>query len=228
MKMQLSGRLALAIFTLVLAWQTPAQAQTLSVLYNFGSESGDPLGPINPGTIAQGRDGNLYSTTPEGGLDGEGAVFRITPAGKLSLPHSFDVKEGGFPSSGLTLTTDGSFYGTAQGPGAGVIFKVTSTGKYTILYELTGADGGTPEAAPLEGTDGNFYGTVYEGGSQALGSVYKLTRSGTFITLYSFDNTHGAFPLSPLVQGSDGNFYGTASQGGTMVEPFSKLRHRAI
>ena len=36
------------------------QAQTFSVLYNFGSNSGDPSKPAYSGIIAQGRDGNLY------------------------------------------------------------------------------------------------------------------------------------------------------------------------
>src|SRR5215471_18724088 len=59
--------LLLATVTLVLASAlTSAYAQTYSVLYNFGSKAGDPLSPANSGIIAQGRDGNLYSTTPAG------------------------------------------------------------------------------------------------------------------------------------------------------------------
>jgi uncharacterized repeat protein (TIGR03803 family) len=220
MKMRLHSHLALVIILLGLMWQ-PAQAQSFSVLYNFGTNTGDPYNPPAPGTIVQGRDGNLYTTAQDGGLEGDGAAFSVTPEGKLSLRHSFNSFHGGEnPSSGLTLGTDGSFYGTTQGgdPGdGGVIFKLTPSGKYTILYRFSGAppDGGLPEAAPVEGTDGNFYGTAYQGGEQAFGSVYKLTRSGKFSTLYSFDSTTGVDLISPLVQGSDGNFYGTASQGGT-------------
>ena len=44
-----------------------AHAQTYSDLYNFGDGSGDPLNPQYSGIVAQGRDGNLYSTTPKGG-----------------------------------------------------------------------------------------------------------------------------------------------------------------
>ena len=61
MKMRFSGRLALVIVGLGLMWETPVQAQTFSVLYNFGGKSGDPTSPQYPGLVAQGRDGNLYS-----------------------------------------------------------------------------------------------------------------------------------------------------------------------
>jgi uncharacterized repeat protein (TIGR03803 family) len=58
--------------------------------HNFGTNSGDPTSPQYPGLIAQGRDGNLYSTGTDGGTNGMGAVFQITPASKLSVLYSFD------------------------------------------------------------------------------------------------------------------------------------------
>ncbi len=71
--------LVLAIATASIA----ASAQTFSVLYNFGTKSGDPANPLLEGIIAQGRDGNLYSTTTSGGTSNQGSVFKITPNGKL-------------------------------------------------------------------------------------------------------------------------------------------------
>ncbi len=64
------------------------QAQTFFVLYDFGSNSDDPSKPAYSGIIAQGRDGNLYSTAPDGGTCC-GAVFQITPAGTLKNIHNF-------------------------------------------------------------------------------------------------------------------------------------------
>jgi hypothetical protein len=49
-----------------LAFAAAASAQTFAVLYNFGSQSNDPSGPAYTGVIAQGRDGNLYTTAPSG------------------------------------------------------------------------------------------------------------------------------------------------------------------
>jgi uncharacterized repeat protein (TIGR03803 family) len=199
------------------------QAQTFSVLYNFGSNSGDPSKPAYSGIIAQGRDGNLYSTAPAGGTCC-GAVFQITPAGKLKVIHNFtgSNNDGAFPQGGVTLGSDGNFYGTAYQGGsvtAGAVFKVTPGGSATTLYSFTGgSDGAYPYAPPIEGNDGNFYGTTTAGGNTTLcgsgcGTIYKITPAGTLTTLYQFDITHGYAPYGPLALGTDGNFYGTTSFG---------------
>ena len=78
----------LAALVLVIAAGV-VQAQTFSVLYDFGSNSGDPLHPYLEGIVAQGRDGNLYSAAPNGGTNGYGAVFKITPGGTLTTLYSF-------------------------------------------------------------------------------------------------------------------------------------------
>jgi uncharacterized repeat protein (TIGR03803 family) len=199
---------------LVAALATGAHAQ-ISVLYNFGSKSGDPLNPQYSGIIAQGRDGNLYSTAPKGGANGFGAVFKITPNGALTVLYSFDGTHGSSPTGGLTLGMDGNFYGTTTDGGTfgnGTVFKITPSGTLTTLYNFTGgADGKAPTAPPIQGTDGNFYGTASQGnGSTTYGSVYKIKPSGAFTVLHTFDGTDGANPYAPLVQGTDGNFYGTA------------------
>ena len=79
MKVRFWSAVSLIVF-LVLAPQIPAHAQTYSVLYNFGTNSGDPTSPQYPGLIAQGRDGNLYSTGTDGGTNGMGTVFRANHA----------------------------------------------------------------------------------------------------------------------------------------------------
>ena len=189
----------------------------VTILYNFGTHAGDSAHPNNPGAIVQGRDGNLYSTSHDGGTDNAGTVFKITPAGQVSVLYSFDGVTGAFPSSGLTLGTDGNFYGTTfeNGPlNYGTVFKVTPKGKLTVLHAFDGSDGAGPSGAPAEGTDGAFYGTTEDGGSLDCGTVYRVTAGGTFKTLYNFEGTNGCQPLAPLVLGNDGNFYGTALQGG--------------
>jgi uncharacterized repeat protein (TIGR03803 family) len=201
----------------VVAMGAPAHAQKYSVLYKFGTKNGDPVAPLNPGIIAQGRDGNLYSTAPEGGANGDGAVFKITPKGTLTVLHSFDGTDGSTPFSGLTLGTDGDFYGTTNSGGSlgnGTVFKITHSGNFTTLHNFAGAEGGLPYAPPIEGTDGNFYGTTPVDGGHGIGTVYKMTPSGVVTTLHTFANNDGANPGPPLVEGSDGNFYGTTAGGG--------------
>jgi uncharacterized repeat protein (TIGR03803 family) len=208
------------LFAAVLAASitTTAYAQTFSVVYNLGTKSGEPFNPYFSGILTQGRDGNIYSTAPGGTINGRGGVFKLTPAGKLTVLYSFTGgTDGATPSSGLTLGTDGNFYGTTvQGgtSGEGTVFKITPAGVLTTLYSFTnGTDGSQPYAPPVQGTDGNFYGTAYQGGA-GYGTIYKITPTGTFTPLYQFDITHGLYPYSPLVLGTDGNFYGTTQDGG--------------
>src|SRR5262249_43833679 len=102
----------LAFLLLVLIAIAPAYGQ-FNPLYNFGSSSGDPTQPIYSGIVAQGSDGNVYSTAPQGGSMGHGAIFKITIAGTVTVLHSFDGSDGSAPEGGLTLANDGSkLYGT--------------------------------------------------------------------------------------------------------------------
>jgi uncharacterized repeat protein (TIGR03803 family) len=202
---------ALILATLMLmfaAATTVATAQTYTDLHNF-------YGAGSYGILAQGRDGNLYGTTTVGFCytdSGCGYVFRIAPSGKLKVLYSFGPFSHGAGTSsptGLTLGTDGDFYGTTYYGGLwadGTIYKITRSGDLTYLYSFTGgSDGVRPYAAPIQSTDGNFYGTT------AYGNAYKMTFAGTVSGL-------GPLPggsMAPLLQGIDGNFYGTTYNGGT-------------
>src|SRR4030088_2013619 len=120
--------LAVAMLVLTVATATTAEAQTFSVLYTFGSNSGDPYNTQYPGLIAQGRDGDLYSTSLFGGnLGGWGDVFTITPSGTLTSIHSFSsaAGTGNEPPSGLVLGVDGNFYGTKNPAGTATLAFVT-------------------------------------------------------------------------------------------------------
>src|SRR5579859_3098190 len=130
------ARLAICAFVMLIFVAFNAHAQ-YSVLYNFGTISGDPNGAENSGIIAQGRDGNLYSTTTSGGAYLEGVVFKITPSGSITVLHSFNGADGSEPFGGLTLGTDGNFYGATYLGGTyccGTIFKITPAGVLTTLY----------------------------------------------------------------------------------------------
>ncbi|MGA8154307.1 MAG: choice-of-anchor tandem repeat GloVer-containing protein [Terriglobales bacterium] len=210
------------IICLVAAIAPAADAQTFDVLYNFGSNSGDPS--ESQGLLVQGRDGNLYGTSYSGGSHDLGTVFMSTPAAALTVLYSFDGTHGANPYGGLTLGTDGNFYGTTAFGGTfndGTIFKIPPDGKLRVLYNFTnGSDGETPWTAPIEGTDGNFYGTTCGcpyGGAFA-GTVYKITPSGKLTTLHQFApnaRRDGVNPQDALIQATDGSFYGTATNQGT-------------
>jgi uncharacterized repeat protein (TIGR03803 family) len=194
----------------------------LMALYSFCSQSACADG-ANPGAaLVQATDGNLYGTSSGGGAYGEGTVFRITPAGKLTTLHSFDVTDGSFPLGALVQAANGRFYGTTVDGGEydeGTVFEITAGGELTTLHSFDGPDGLFPQAGLVQATNGRFYGTTYDGGASSncpggCGTVFEITAAGRLTTLHSFELTDGYLPNSALVQGTNGNFYGTTSQGG--------------
>lgn len=206
------SRVAVALIILTLfvgAAGFSAQAQTPTVLYNFQNTATD-ICEIS-GTLAQGRDGNMYGASEFCGANGNGGVFKISPAGVESLVASFPIGWGGC-TAGLTLGADGNFYGSCvYGSGAfqfGSIYKATPAGVITDMYDFTGASGAQyAPYSPIQASDGNFYGVTGYPGS-ACGNVYKMTSAGVVTSLHTFSGTD-CVPTSGLIQASDGNLYGT-------------------
>jgi uncharacterized repeat protein (TIGR03803 family) len=220
---------AVAVALVFAGAAVPAQAQTPTIVYAF---PGTP-GPVNPNieAIAQGRDGNLYFTAA-GGDGGAanctvtycGAAFKITPAGAVSDLFDFSnnnctvVLCGYDAYGGMTLGTDGNFYGAFYEGGntssLGAVFKLSPAGVLTLQHSFAGTgDGSHPYGAPIEGTNGVFYGTTTAAANNS--TAYSVTSAGVFTTLHTFTGTDGQYVYAPLVQGSDGNFYGDSSAGGT-------------
>ncbi len=115
-------------------------------------------------SVVEGVDSNFYGTTQLGGQYNEGTVFRITPAGVLTVLHSFggnggngNSQDGVQPMAELVLARDGNFHGTTQPGGsvdAGTVFQMTPAGAVTVLYSFTGGggvagstDGWSPQSA---------------------------------------------------------------------------------
>ena len=211
------GTAANLLVASIVALTGAVHAQTPTVLYNFGTNSGDPLQPVPQAALTQGRDGNMYGTTQYGGAHGNGAVFKIDASGNTSVVYSFPSTPGAYYCvAGLVLGNDGNFYGVCVygSTDKGSVYKVTPGGTRKVLHTFSGPDGDTPRAPLLLAADGNFYGTTTQGGANGFGTVYRMAPGGTLTTIYSFNSTDGANPVAPLIQATDGNLYGTTQNGG--------------
>src|ERR1017187_8845912 len=154
---------------------------TLTTLHSFNGTDGE--GPV--AGLVQAANGTFYGTTYGGGANGGyGTVFKITPTGTLTTPHSFNGTDGDQPYAGLVQAADGDFYGTTGAGGAneyGTIFKITPGGTLTTLFpncsQTDCTDGALPYAGLVQDTDGDFYGTTWVGGSNITddGTVFRLS-----------------------------------------------------
>src|SRR5438132_7293280 len=111
--LRLHSRLLLVI-GLVLSSAALSQAQTYTDLFDFDG-TGHGCCSTFPGTLAQGRDGNLYGTAVSGGANGRGAIFKITLSGTITDLHDFNITDGSGPQGGLSLGLDGNLYGSRNG-----------------------------------------------------------------------------------------------------------------
>ena len=195
-----------------------AFASTFSIVYIAPGTPGisNPAAQYN----AQGRDGNIYTTSEFAGTTA-GGVFSISPTGSVALIND---SIGGFVQSGVTLGTNGKFYGANQNQGiqncadfngCGQIYSVTPGGIENVLYDFTdGTDGADPQAAPVQAANGRFYGTTSYSSGGGPSTAYSLTASGAFTLVHTFTSAEGSSVVAGLIQGSDGNLYGVAQNGG--------------
>lgn len=197
---------------------------TFTPLYSFCAQSGCSDGEQPNAALLQASDGSLYGTTLSGGL-GYGTIFKITPAGKFSVFHSFDDTDGEGPYDSLIQASDGNLYGTTRGGGAngdGTVFKITLGGTLTTLHSFDCTDGCGPIGALVQAANGNLYGTTFSGGAYGAGTIFRVNPNGTLTSLYSFCSqsgcVDGSTPQTALTQASDGNLYGTTTYGGANGE----------
>jgi uncharacterized repeat protein (TIGR03803 family) len=197
-----------------------------AVLYSFciRTNCADGAFPVAP--LLRDKTGNLYGTTSNGGISGNGVVFKLDASGKESVLHRFagHLKDGNNPQAGLIRDAASNLYGTTTYGGSfddGIVFKVNKAGKETVLYDFTGGmDGGNPQYGSLRrDATGNLYGTTYTGGSfscggsDGCGTVFKLDL-GKETVFHNFAGGDGANPYAGVIRDAAGNLYGTTAFGG--------------
>ena len=139
------------------------------------------------GNLTRDSAGNLYGTNQgmgKGYPSRYGTIFKLDPAGNLTILHRFTGGKGGIDDwSGVVRDASGNLYGTTLNggegtcdDGCGTVFVLDSLGRFRILHEFTGgADGGFPSATLLLDAAGNLYGTAQQRGL-GDGVVFKIIR----------------------------------------------------
>jgi uncharacterized repeat protein (TIGR03803 family) len=129
--------------------------------------------------VIRDERGNLYGTTQNGGVYGQGVVFELDSAGNQLVLYSFQgAPDGSQPWAGVTRDRAGNLYGTTANGGAanaGIVFQLNPQGQETVLYSFTGqADGANPHAGVIRDPAGVVFGTTFLGGIFGDGVAYKL------------------------------------------------------
>jgi len=103
---------------------------TAKLLYSFKTTHDGQF----PARLIVGSDGNIYGVTLFGGsaatgpATGGGTVFKVTPAGAVTLIHSFLGDPDGLLPVDLIEAANGTFYGATSSGGTydeGTVFKLT-------------------------------------------------------------------------------------------------------
>ena len=195
---------------------------TLTTLHSFANSGEDGYAPT--AGLLRDSGGNLYGTTYLGGKYGAGTVYRVTPAGKENIMHSFGATptDGTLPGNVVPVMDQlGNLYGTTLGGGAndfGTVFEITAGGGESVLYSFgaTKTDAVKPYAGLTIDSKGNLYGTATSGGKYNQGTVFRVSHSGAETIMHSFKNhaTDGYDCQAPLVRDGSGNLYGVMFKGG--------------
>lgn len=210
---------------------------SFKVLHTFMGGRNDGCFPTGP--LFLGKDGNFYGVSQGGFSTGttNGAIFKISPAGKFKLtvvglaPTPSTVFSGG-----VIQASDGYFYGTSSYGGAssdGYVWKMSTKGVFTDLHDFsTNAPGGIPLYALIQASDGNIYGTAAfcnsEGCNLTGSAIFEINlKKKIYVDVFSgFDSQpngyciavqggNGCVPSGSLLQHTNGTLYGVTAQGST-------------
>jgi len=110
-------------------------AGNYSVVYSFPGSGGRGASPV--GGLTMDQAGNFYGVAAlggNGGNGGDGLIFKLTPADKVTVFYKFKGgAHGSNPDATLFLDSSGNFFGSTSAGGdsaceCGVVFELSSTG----------------------------------------------------------------------------------------------------
>ena len=190
-----------------------------STLHVFGNMP-DAENP-NPWPLTMDSAGDIFGTAPNGGADGEGAIFEVTAQGVESVIYSFGSVTG-IPLGNVLRNNKGDFYGLSYDG----LFEVNSNGVASILNSGLGVNSGLGASGYLSrDAAGNYYGLFfYETGTYPSNfydaGLWEVLSSDNALSTYYFVSdcaepcSSGLWDLSGPFADETGVMYGASGTGG--------------
>jgi len=201
---------------------TPSADFRLLFTFTPGPSQDFPNGNSPSSGLVEGADGLLYGTAALGGANNQGVVFRIDKTGaEFEVLHSFcalaSCADGAVPL-GLTLGSDGSFFGQTNAGGipetnciqggCGTIYRITPDGSFQVLHamEPVTEGGNRPDLGLVNGSDGNLYGVSDLDSLDT--NIFRVTPTGEFSIVFSTPEGELDTSVIGLTQASNGKLFG--------------------
>ena len=217
---------------------------TVKNLVQMSGVSDHPLG-----NLILDKFGNLYGTSVDGGTNGFGSVFELTPKANGTWTESVIYSFGGYPidganpSAGLIFDAAGNLYGTTArgGPssnckgallkplGCGIVFELqpVAGGGWTeqVLHSFLGAtsDGATPAGNLILDGGGNLFGTTIEGGIKSKVCAAGGQTPAGCGTVFELSLSNGNWTETILYEFTNANSDGSYPEAGLVEDPAGNL-----
>jgi uncharacterized repeat protein (TIGR03803 family) len=141
---------------------------TESVLHSFYGDDGYSL----YAGLVRDRNGSLYGKALDGGVNGTGTVFQLTPDSNgdwgFKVIYAFPAEAGN--TADLVIDREGALYGTASEGGQGIVFKLTpeknGNWRRSVIHTFDNTTGGA--SSLMIDSWGNLYGTTSD-------SIFEIT-----------------------------------------------------
>jgi len=152
----------------------------LTILHSFAGYPADGTWPRSG--LILGSDGNFYGTTSRGGKTNNGMLYRITPAGVLTILYSLcsqaNCTDGFGTSTPIMQHTNGKFYGSTSGNSLGGSYLYSLNAGLTPFTRLVTRSG---KVGTVVGLLGQGFTTVNGVSFNGVAATFKFV-SDTYIT----------------------------------------------
>ena len=175
----------------------PGTGDTFTNIYNPAGTGSN--GVTFAPTLLAGGDGNLYGTSYADGLNGDGTLFQLTPAGVFTVLYNFSGGDGANPVAALVENPDGTFFGTTSTGGAnglGTFFQLTVTPQPAFFAGQTALNDGVYYLTLPDGNPFGYYSFLADPAYLYhfdLGYEYVFDAKDGQAGVYLYDFASGGF-----------------------------------